>query len=1114
MSSLSVLGCAAVVFVFIRAICEPRLRPGKEIWDRVLGLEPADAAVLAGVRFVGTFSLLVGLGAGIGVMLTWWVESLDLADMGSVGGQEAVNQVEELLALFAVFESTLSRLGWFVSIACVVLFAVGLFFWSARSRRGVGKRIRSAVKELQELARANKLPYIPPDDRMRQADEAIAAAHAANAGSDIIETLYGRRLQYDVVRRLDPRLLLEVGDPLPGPPFARVLRFLISAPLLHQVKSVGRIASTLLMLALVPASLVVVASADLNKAMDEKQPALEALAAALTLEVDLGWDTSSKGWPARSEERTQPRTKEKQAKIDDQDGPPNRPARRLEPCEAAPAASACAAAAEFGVAFEAAWGRSLLNRSGTSVAANVVGISDARRAWARRQVLLESVIPRAGTVNVAEAASDVSDLQVRSGAVIDAELKARTGSGPVTSFGNLARKIFRELTQGGPRSFERAARPLSHLELASTAVAASVGLLIDGIGAETESTLSNKLLGSALKEAVGKFAEEVERRPEAVKQLRRSAELSAMHAASQVRDATVVKKPMGMVGLFTDPYLVQSFGGPIDQVTHFEFPKPSVTRAQASVSLEAAPSSSVDWRKVEIALRQYEAEGSNPSLDSLASYSSRFPGIRGQRAQTEEARIARVLDPDRAKVDYGRPPESHKAKEGLKIVKATEVTRVAKIHLDLARSFLRLRSYHGVGGVLVGRDPTGEKGLDLVGVDFSVDNDRLSILLTHADGMKTAVGPYDAAVAHLALVYAADGRPVTVTFVSARPLTDRKILLHPALVDTEVGCHAIRLDQFVDRFGLAGQLKIRWHTELVRRKVVVSLYRLAWRARLSEWFMDGRSREELSDEESRMVQRFVGWESLALTKSEIADAVLSDVEVLAPLRQRPRLFDPKLVEILDACLVERESELAPTQCVEERAKRAGRTFEGRPKTLVLEQPSIEVISGVREDAYELDEGLAFAQVPPEIWSGPLRFVLLSNVVMTGSSTEAELKHIGESEPWEFEATKELLDETVLNAVRVRPEALRTFRVMQEFTVSQRLFRAAFDGRLGKRFPVERLVEIVRETAPHVDFGAVKTDRWLLRDVARERPATPLREALDVPTVQQATCLGSLGADPP
>lgn len=73
---------------------------------------------------------------------------------------------------------------------------------------------------------------------------------------------------------------------------------------------------------------------------------------------------------------------------------------------------------------------------------------------------------------------------------------------------------------------------------------------------------------------------------------------------------------------------------------------------RASVSLEAVSSSNVDWKKVKSDLREYKAAAGNVSLDSLASYSSVFPGIEGQRAQTGEVRIARILDPDGAKVFY------------------------------------------------------------------------------------------------------------------------------------------------------------------------------------------------------------------------------------------------------------------------------------------------------------------------------------------------------------------------------------------------------------------------------------------------------------------------------
>ena len=118
------------------------------------------------------------------------------------------------------------------------------------------------------------------------------------------------------------------------------------------------------------------------------------------------------------------------------------------------------------------------------------------------------------------------------------------------------------------------------------------------------------------------------------------------------------------------------------------------------------------------------------------------------------------------------------------------------------------------------------------------------------------------------------------------------------------------------------------------------------------------------------------------------------------------------------------------------------------------------------------------------------------------------------EPWEFEALQPVLEDTVLKAVRVDSDALKSLRVMQQFTAAQRLFRAAFDGRLGDRFPVERLAVLARQTSEVVDFNAL-TDRWLLVRpslLPKENEhalvaARRLREALSIPADQQPTCLG-------
>lgn len=406
---------------------------------------------------------------------------------------------------------------------------------------GVRERIKATVEELQERGHKNWLPHIPPDERMRRVDEAIATAQGANAEGGVVEALFTRHFQYDVVRHLAPRLHREVGDPVPGSRVAGILRFLISPPLPHRAKGAGRIVSALAMVTLVPASLAVT-SADLSQEIPREER------------------------PGSSEESDQPKTEGEQDK--------------KERCEAVGAVlptDACVAAAEFGAAFEAAWGASLLYRSGAPVQAEEAGISDARRAWAQRQVLPESVAPRMATFNVAETASGTSDRPIWPPTVMDAEIKAWTGSGPITNFGKLAGNILGTLagSVSRPAAVEIADRPLTLRELAATAASVGVGLSIDSVRfVGTEPIMMDKLLSGALKEALGKLTEEDVRRLKAVKWLRRSAELAAMDAALRVRDAKrAVGDPMGMVEVFIDPDLARNFKGTIDQVTSLEFPK-------------------------------------------------------------------------------------------------------------------------------------------------------------------------------------------------------------------------------------------------------------------------------------------------------------------------------------------------------------------------------------------------------------------------------------------------------------------------------------------------------------------------------------------------------------
>ena len=713
MNAQNVLIGAAVVFVLMRAVCEPKLAPGREIWHRIIEPRPVDVAVLAGVRFVGTASLLIGLGAAIGMCLTWWVESLNPVAMGKVANQEAIDRIRGLLTVFAIAQSALSPLGKLLSVVYVVVFAVGSIFWW--SRRDVRRELKVAIEELEALAHKNKLPHEPPDERMRHVDRAIAAAHAANAGIGVIEDLYERRFQYDLARRLSPELLRDTGEPLSGARVPAILRFLISPLLWHPMKRLGRIVSTFLMIVMVPAALTIVASGDLNRAIDEKRQVLVALKGALTLEIEL------------------------RPKMPPPTPPPDQDGEEED----------AVAAAAFGRAFEVAWGTSLLGRSATQPEA--ARIDDARRSWARRQVLLESAARRDAVV-VAEATSNMSPRQVLSQAVMDAALKARTGSEPATSIGELAEKTGR-LARIGTKSVATAYPSWTIHDVFATATTAGFGWAVDG-AIDTESTEITRL--------VDVVKQTLEQAAEPLIPLSRSIKLAILSQASLVRgEATANPKPS--LELFITPDSVRSLKVALENVTDLDFP-----RRDASLSLEVVSNKDIDRAKVETALRPYVRNG-RPRLDSLASYSSLFPGIGGQRAQTEQASIARALSPAWASVQYGAPPE-RSAREGrpLRVLKPAEVTPSAKHHLDLARSFGRLHTHHKVGGVLIGREPNNATtSLDFVDIDLSIEGrgkdekKGLVIHLMRADGNRIVVGPYDPAVAQLALAYAADGRPVT-----------------------------------------------------------------------------------------------------------------------------------------------------------------------------------------------------------------------------------------------------------------------------------------------------------------------------------------------------------------
>jgi hypothetical protein len=239
-----------------------------------------------------------------------------------------------------------------------------------------------------------------------------------------------------------------------------------------------------------------------------------------------------------------------------------------------------------------------------------------------------------------------------------------------------------------------------------------------------------------------------------------------------------------------------------------------------------------------------------------------------------------------------------------------------------ARSFGALRGFSRVGGVLIGRAPTSGAAdrFDLVDIRWEAESATSGrLVLVAPEGKTYRSGLVRRSVAYSALLYAADGRPLAVTMVTAKPLPELKILLHPTLVDSPMGARVIDLDRFVDMY--TGD-------DILRRMAEVSvttqgdLYRFAWACRVlaSRVVSDEKFnqiftkippgyRDSLMKEAERIRKDPKILRSVELALKDLASLSNPD---RCPLTAKPEFFDKSLVDDLLAPLTD-ESGVAEGQ---------------------------------------------------------------------------------------------------------------------------------------------------------------------------------------------------------
>ena len=329
------------------------------------------------------------------------------------------------------------------------------------------------------------------------------------------------------------------------------------------------------------------------------------------------------------------------------------------------------------------------------------------------------------------------------------------------------------------------------------------------------------------------------------------------------------------------------------------------------------------------------------------------------------AAVAEVLEAAEGGGREGaRPRPSVEARAPIRTASVSSVAR--------ARSFGALRGFARVGGVLIGRDPEdGAPALDFRSFEWTRDGGTLRFHFVAADGSAVDAGPFHASAVHGALAYAADGRALTGTMISAQPLPDLKILLHPALLDTSLGCRAISIDRFADESTGRDQYPERAQAERGFHADVM-LYEIARAAVIDA--LPLTLKQEEADFRENTTARAHGLIALTTSTSgnegsEVLDLIASEIKgKTASGLHRFDHFNRDVVSVVEACMGPTKSPQDFVACTRDRGKQyvgSGQSESDYEKigAASLPVPTFQIWSGVREAPYRPDATLSFLRQP-------------------------------------------------------------------------------------------------------------------------------------------------------
>lgn len=378
-----------------------------------------------------------------------------------------------------------------------------------------------------------------------------------------------------------------------------------------------------------------------------------------------------------------------------------------------------------------------------------------------------------------------------------------------------------------------------------------------------------------------------------------------------------------------------------------------------------------------------------------------------------------------------------------------------------------------VRGVIIGQAYSG-KPLDVTDLRWTFqrptrrgDSTRVSLAVKLVEGGKArwqAIGAFDAGVLNQAIRYAADGRVVATTITPGDGKVIRRLTyLHPALVDTALGCRIIESDRWIDAFTISPD----------SRRAPSSVLGQIETDRVESW---------------RWLKTLQMAEDVASRSSEACPTAALNANSKSGARSFVKftpLFDKSLQRFLSNGLRRPAGSNGFIEAATSCARGPGAALEaclcrqvhpaGLPERYWFAE---DHTSQLRERPLRLTPDFAWI-APSRDRLGYMDFWMHTTFSLRSQAQGNE----NETRAFDFppayiaalrSETGRRLGPYLTHQVR-SPSYEDFMRPLEEFILAQRLVRAGFDGGLGRDFPTARLSQLARETRRYVAMQP--TMRW-------------------------------------